>query len=262
MNKEELMIVVYTTHGHTYSFYEVSNIKYHNKNLEFDYKGFAGETHAQFNDITGITKHYGIKNPNKKHDKDKQFYNTLTDETAAEDTSHDVPTEHPSYGAVLYPSDYKPHTHTMQPVTATYKAWTTVELIDYMNDEYPKTHLALDNVDMDYVWMEYWKLYDKNNSELPFFDAEEFINNCVHIRNTLEGKPVPVAELVCKASDEYVTLEELDNYMMTTDLWIYEKERVRHEFLLPNTKVPKSELADFVQYARHKDFNTIVLETR
>lgn len=77
MEKRELMIVVYTTHGHTYSFYDVTNIKYHNKNLEFDYKGFAGKTHAQFNDIVGITKHIGVKNPNVKHDIDKQLYNDL-----------------------------------------------------------------------------------------------------------------------------------------------------------------------------------------
>lgn len=75
MNKD-LMIVVYTGLGHTYTFYDVSNIKYHNKNLEFDYLGFSGETHAQFNDIVGMTKHKGIANP-KKHNVDKEHYNNL-----------------------------------------------------------------------------------------------------------------------------------------------------------------------------------------
>lgn len=73
--KKPLMIVVYTGEGHTYTFYDVENIKYHNKNLEFDYKGFSGITHAQFNHIVGLTKHKGVKNPHVKHDEDKEHYN-------------------------------------------------------------------------------------------------------------------------------------------------------------------------------------------
>lgn len=77
MDNKNLMIVVYTGLGHTYTFYDVTNIKYHNKNLEFDYLGFSGETHAQFNDIVGMTKHKGVANPNKKHNVDKEHYNNL-----------------------------------------------------------------------------------------------------------------------------------------------------------------------------------------
>lgn len=57
------MLIVYTGEGHTYTFYDVSNINYHNKNLSFTYKGFSGETKAKFHNIVGITKHGDVPNP-------------------------------------------------------------------------------------------------------------------------------------------------------------------------------------------------------
>lgn len=168
MNKEELMIVVYTTHGHTYSFYEVSNIKYHNKNLEFDYKGFAGETHAQFNDITGITKHYGVKNPNKKHDKDKQFYSTLTHCTAELET--------PKGEVIRVNAMEEPKENVNIPIPDGWKSWEAWEFSDYINYNYCDKHLSLSTPEYDKVWAAYWDARREAGDKPPFFVADEFIN--------------------------------------------------------------------------------------
>lgn len=62
--RSNLMIVVYTEQGHTYTFYDVENIAYHNRHLKFSYRGAMGLTKASFNNIAGMSKHPNIKNPN------------------------------------------------------------------------------------------------------------------------------------------------------------------------------------------------------
>lgn len=62
--KKNLMIVVYTHDGYTYTFYDCCGVSYHNRKLSFKYLGFSGLTKANFHNIAGISKHYGVENPN------------------------------------------------------------------------------------------------------------------------------------------------------------------------------------------------------
>lgn len=64
--RSELMVVVYTHMGYTFTFYDCEQIKYHNRKLEMKYYGFSGKTTLKANDIAMITKHKGVINPNVK----------------------------------------------------------------------------------------------------------------------------------------------------------------------------------------------------